>query len=138
MFDYKVHDDNDSMFNTPATYSWYLAGLVFAWLKKNGGLAAMAEINQRKQQKLYQAIDNSKLFHNPVDVRYRSWMNIPFFLASDSLNSPFLADAKLAGLLSLKGHKALGGMRASIYNAMPEAGVDALITFMFEFERKYG
>lgn len=138
MFDYKVHDDNDSMFNTPATYSWYLAGLVFAWLKEQGGLSAMAEVNQRKQQKLYQAIDNSKLFNNPVDVRYRSWMNVPFTLADENLNTTFLTEAKSAGLLSLKGHKALGGMRASIYNAMPEAGVDALIAFMSEFERKYG
>ncbi|HDY84549.1 MAG TPA: 3-phosphoserine/phosphohydroxythreonine transaminase [Methylophaga sp.] len=138
MFDYKVHDDNDSMFNTPATYSWYLAGLVFAWLKEQGGLSAMAEVNKRKQQKLYQAIDNSKLFNNPVDVRYRSWMNVPFTLVDESLNTTFLTEAKSAGLLSLKGHKALGGMRASIYNAMPEAGVDALIAFMSEFERKYG
>jgi len=138
MFDYKVHDDNDSMYNTPATYSWYLAGLVFAWLKRQGGVTALADINQRKQHKLYQAIDNSKLFHNPVDVRYRSWMNVPFTLADEGLNTLFLAEAKTAGLLSLKGHKALGGMRASIYNAMPEAGVDALIAFMSEFERKYG
>ncbi len=138
MFDYKVHDDNDSMFNTPATYSWYLAGLVFAWLKKSGGLAAMAEINQRKQQKLYQAIDESNIFKNPVDARYRSWMNVPYTLSDERLNAPFLAEAKTAGLISLKGHKALGGMRASIYNAMPEAGVDALIAFMSEFEIKYG
>lgn len=138
MFDYKIHDDNGSMYNTPATYSWYLAGLVFDWIKLQGGLTAMAEINQRKQQKLYLAIDNSRFFNNPVDVRYRSWMNVPFTLRDDSLNTQFLTDAKSAGLLSLKGHKALGGMRASIYNAMPEAGVDALIAFMSEFERQYG
>ena len=138
MFNYKIHDDHGSMFNTPATYSWYLSGLVFAWLKQQGGLLAMAEVNRRKQQKLYHAIDSSRLFNNSVDVRYRSWMNVPFTLVNDNLNTQFLVDAKSAGLLSLKGHKVLGGMRASIYNAMPEAGVDALITFMSEFERKYG
>ncbi len=138
MFNYKIQDDNGSMYNTPATYSWYLSGLVFDWLKQQGGLAAMAEVNQRKQRKLYQAIDNSELFNNPVDVRYRSWMNVPFTLVKQNLDAQFLAEAKSAGLLSLKGHKTLGGMRASIYNAMPEAGVDALIAFMSEFERKYG
>jgi len=138
MFDYKIHDDNDSMYNTPATYSWYLAGLVFEWLKKQGGLTAMAEVNQRKQLKLYEAIDNSKLFHNPVDLRYRSWMNVPFTLSDSSLDAQFLAEAKAAGLLSLKGHKMVGGMRASIYNALPEEGVDALVSFMAGFEGKHG
>ena len=138
MFDYKIHDDNDSMYNTPATYSWYLAGLVFEWLKKQGGLTAMAEVNQRKQLKLYEAIDNSKLFHNPVDLRYRSWMNVPFTLSDSSLDAQFLAEAKAAGLLSLKGHKMVGGMRASIYNALPEEGVDALVSFMADFEGKHG
>lgn len=138
MFDYKIQDENGSMYNTPATYSWYLSGLVFDWLKQQGGLTVMAEVNQRKQQKLYQAIDKSKLFDNPVNVRYRSWMNVPFTLVKDNLDAKFLAEAKSVGLLSLKGHKKLGGMRASIYNAMPELGVDALIAFMSEFERKYG
>jgi len=138
MFDYKIHDDNGSMYNTPASYSWYLAGLVFDWLKQQGGLAVMAEINSRKQRKLYDAIDNSKLYSNPVDVKYRSWMNIPFTLTDDSLDAQFLEQAKAAGLLTLKGHKTVGGMRASIYNAMPEAGVDALISFMSEFENKHG
>ena len=134
MFDYQIHDKNGSMYNTPATYSWYLAGLVFDWLKELGGLKAMAEINQRKQEKLYKAIDNSNFYQNPVDERYRSWMNIPFTLVNTDLDSQFLAEAKTAGLLTLKGHKTVGGMRASIYNAMPEDGVDALISFMSEFE----
>lgn len=138
MFDYQIHDKNGSMYNTPATYSWYLAGLVFSWLKHQGGLFAMAEINQRKQRKLYQFIDNSHFYHNPVDPTYRSWMNIPFTLVDNSLDEQFLAEAKQAGLLTLKGHKTVGGMRASIYNAMPESGVDALISFMSEFESKHG
>jgi len=138
MFDYQVQADNGSMYNTPATYSWYLSGLVFDWLKQQGGLATMAEINQRKQRKLYEAIDKSSFYHNPVDVQYRSWMNVPFTLAKTQLDSQFLVEAKQAGLLTLKGHKELGGMRASIYNAMPEAGVDALIAFMANFENKYG
>lgn len=138
MLDYKTHADNGSMFNTPATYSWYLAGLVFEWIKEQGGLEAMAEINQRKAQKLYGAIDGSDFFNNPVDTRYRSWMNIPFTLADSSLDKTFLQEAAQQQLLTLKGHRDLGGMRASIYNAMPEAGVDKLIEFMQQFERQYG
>jgi len=138
MFDYKIHADNGSMYNTPASYSWYLSGLVFAWLKQAGGLASMAKVNQRKATKLYQAIDKSNLYNNPVDAQYRSLMNIPFTLADTSLDSLFLAESKAAGLLTLKGHKEIGGMRASIYNAMPEQGVDALISFMTEFEAKHG
>ncbi|MDH5358755.1 MAG: 3-phosphoserine/phosphohydroxythreonine transaminase [Gammaproteobacteria bacterium] len=132
-FDYKVQADNDSMYNTPPTYSLYLSGLVFQWLKDLGGLEAMAKINQRKAEKLYAAIDNSGFYQNPVDKRYRSWMNIPFTLNDDSLDADFLAGAKQAGLVTLKGHRSVGGMRASIYNAMPEEGVDALIKFMQEF-----
>ncbi|WP_339778414.1 3-phosphoserine/phosphohydroxythreonine transaminase [uncultured Methylophaga sp.] len=138
MFDYKIHADNGSMYNTPATYSWYLAGLVFQWLKKNGGLEGMAEINQRKAAKLYAAIDGSDFYANPVDIRYRSWMNIPFTLANSDLDKQFVVDAAREGLLTLKGHRDLGGMRASIYNAMPESGVDKLIEFMSEFERRFG
>ena len=138
MFDYQIHDANGSMYNTPATYGWYLAGLVFDWLKQQGGLLAMAEINQHKKNKLYAAIDRSDFYHNPVDKHYRSWMNIPFTLSDDKLDTQFLAEAKQAGLLTLKGHKTVGGMRASIYNAMPEEGVDALISFMSEFESKHG
>ena len=135
MFDYKVHADNDSMYNTPPTYAWYLAGLVFQWLKDLGGLAGMAEINQRKAGKLYAAIDASSFYANPVEPASRSWMNVPFTLADAERDADFLAGAKSAGLLTLKGHRSVGGMRASIYNAMPEAGVDALIAYMAEFER---
>jgi phosphoserine aminotransferase len=135
MLDYKTHADNDSMYNTPPTYAWYLAGLVFQWLKDLGGLAAMAEINQRKAGKLYAAIDGSDFYANPVQPDCRSWMNVPFTLADANLDADFLAGAKAADLLTLKGHRSVGGMRASIYNAMPEAGVDALIDFMAEFER---
>ncbi len=138
MFDYKIHADNDSMYNTPPTYAWYLAGLVFDWLKQQGGLAAMAERNRRKAEKLYAAIDASAFYSNPVAPDSRSWMNVPFVLANAELDSVFLVEAKEAGLLTLKGHRSVGGMRASIYNAMPEAGVDALITFMADFEQRHG
>ncbi len=135
MFDYKIHADNGSMYNTPPTYSLYLAGLVFAWLEQLGGLTAMAEINERKSGKLYAAIDDSDFYSNPVEVNSRSWMNVPFTLANADLDSVFLEQATAAGLVTLKGHRSVGGMRASIYNAMPEAGVDALIAFMAEFEK---
>lgn len=138
MFDYAVHANNDSMYNTPATYAWYLAGLVFAWLKENGGLSAMAEINQRKADKLYAAIDASSFYANPVATNCRSWMNVPFTLANAELDAAFLEGAKAQNLVTLKGHRSVGGMRASIYNAMPEAGVDALIAFMADFEKSHG
>jgi phosphoserine aminotransferase len=138
MFDYQQHADNGSMLNTPPTYAWYLAGLVFQWLKERGGLEAMAVINERKAAMLYAAIDASDFYQCPVDVECRSWMNVPFTLADASLDADFLAGAKAAGLVSLKGHRSVGGMRASIYNAMPEAGVAALIDFMKEFERTLG
>lgn len=138
MLNYQTHADNGSMFNTPATYSWYLAGLVFDWLKQQGGLDAMAMLNKRKADKLYHAIDSSAFYANPVDKRYRSWMNVPFTLADDKLDKVFLQNAAQQNLLTLKGHRDLGGMRASIYNAMPESGVDALIAFMNEFERQHG
>ncbi|HSH70044.1 MAG TPA: 3-phosphoserine/phosphohydroxythreonine transaminase [Deferrisomatales bacterium] len=138
MFDYRTQAGDGSMYNTPPTYAWYLAGLVFQWLKKRGGLAAMAETNGRKAGKLYAAIDASGLYANPVTVANRSWMNVPFTLADAELDAPFLAQAKANGLVALKGHRSVGGMRASIYNSMPEAGVDALIAFMAEFERTNG
>ena len=138
MFDYKTHADNDSMYNTPATYSWYLAGLVFDWLKSNGGISAMAEINERKAAALYSAIDGSGFYANPVEVQSRSWMNVPFTLADSELDSVFLAEAKENGLVTLKGHRSVGGMRASIYNAMPEEGVNSLISFMADFEKRHG
>ena len=138
MYDYKLHADNGSMLNTPPTYGWYLAGLVFRQLQQQGGVAAMAEINRRKSQRLYAAIEQSGFYSSPVDVDCRSWMNVPFTLADDSLDAEFLVQAKAAGLLNLKGHRSVGGMRASIYNAMPEAGVAALTDFMAEFERTQG
>ena len=138
MFNYKTHADADSMYNTPPTYTWYFAGLVFNWLKQNGGLEKMAEVNLRKATKLYDAIDSSDFYANPVEKSSRSWMNVPFTLADAELDSVFLAEAKEAGLVTLKGHRSVGGMRASIYNAMPEAGVDALISFMADFEKRHG
>ena len=138
MFDYATHSKNDSMANTPPTYAWYLAGLVFAWVKEQGGLTKMAEINERKANKLYAAIDGSDFYANPVDVACRSWMNVPFTLANAELDSKFLEEAKTANLTTLKGHRSVGGMRASIYNAMPEAGIDALVAFMKDFEKKNG
>ena len=138
MYDYKLHADNGSMLNTPPTYGWYLAGLVFDWLKQQGGLAAMAEINSRKSARLYAALSASGFYNSPVDPACQSWMNVPFTLADAGLDSEFLVQAGSAGLLSLKGHRSVGGMRASIYNAMPEAGLEALIDFMAEFERTHG
>jgi phosphoserine aminotransferase len=138
MFDYQVHADNGSMYNTPPTYAWYLAGLVFEWLQEQGGLAKMAEINERKAAKLYAAIDNSDFYSNPVEPRSRSWMNVPFILANPELDGEFLKQAASAGMVTLKGHRSVGGMRASIYNAMPEEGVDTLIAFMRDFAQQYG
>ena len=138
MFNYQTHVDNDSMYNTPPTYTWYLAGLVFAYLKKNGGLTAMAEVNQRKAGKLYATIDNSDYYTNPVNPESRSWMNVPFTLANPDLDAAFLKEASERGLKTLKGHRSVGGMRASIYNAMPEAGIDALIELMADFEQRHG
>ncbi len=135
MMDYKTHADNGSMYNTPPTYSWYMAGLVFARILEQGGLSAIEAMNQRKAEKLYAAIDSSAFYTTPVDVECRSWMNVPFILANAELDAGFLQQAASNGLTSLKGHRSVGGMRASIYNAMPEAGVDALIDFMQEFER---
>jgi phosphoserine aminotransferase len=135
MFNWATHAKTDSMYNTPATYGWYLAGLVFAWLKDKGGLSGMAEINDRKAAKLYAAIDASNFYANPVEKNCRSWMNVPFTLANADLDADFLAGAKEAGLVTLKGNRSVGGMRASIYNAMPEEGVDALISFMADFEK---
>ena len=136
MFDYKTHADNDSMYNTPPTYGLYLSGLVFKWLKELGGVDAIYELNKRKAEKLYAAIDGSEFYANPVEKRYRSLMNVPFTLANADLDKAFLAKADAAGLLNLKGHRSVGGMRASIYNAVPEAAVDALIAFMAEFEKE--
>ncbi|WP_372880084.1 3-phosphoserine/phosphohydroxythreonine transaminase [Psychromonas sp.] len=137
IFDYKVQADADSMYNTPPTYAWYLAGLVFKWLKEQGGLVEMEKKNIAKAELLYNFIDQSDFYRNNVDKSVRSRMNIPFQLADDGLNEAFLSESKAAGLLTLKGHKLVGGMRASIYNAMPIEGVQALVDFMAAFEAKY-
>ncbi|MEJ2128546.1 MAG: 3-phosphoserine/phosphohydroxythreonine transaminase [Woeseiaceae bacterium] len=135
---WKSYAESDSMTNTPPTFAWYVADLVFQYLKSIGGLEAMAEINRRKSEKLYGAIDASDFYTNPVAENCRSWMNVPFILADDSLDAKFLEESKAAGLTNLKGHRSVGGMRASIYNAVPEEAVDALIEFMAEFERSNG
>jgi phosphoserine aminotransferase len=138
MLNWQTAADNDSMYNTPPTFALYLAGLVFDWLQQLGGLEAMAQINRRKAEKLYAAIDNSSFYANPVEPQSRSLMNVPFTLADDSLDKTFLAEADAAGLLNLKGHRSVGGMRASIYNAVSEEAVDALIAFMADFEQRNG
>ena len=134
-FDYQKVADAGSMFNTPPTYAIYMAGLVFRWLKDQGGIAAIEAQNQAKAALLYAAIDSSELYVNRVQPACRSRMNVPFFLREERLNQAFLAGAQDVGLLQLKGHKSVGGMRASIYNAMPLAGVQALVAYMREFEK---
>jgi phosphoserine aminotransferase len=126
------------MYNTPPTYAIYIAGLVFEWLKKLGGLAKMEEINIRKAKLVYDYLDQTEFYHSPVAPEDRSRMNIPFTLRSDTLDKAFLSEAEANGLTQLKGHRSVGGMRASIYNAMPMEGVQALVQFMREFERKHG
>ena len=139
MLDYKTHADNDSMYNTPPTYGIYIAGLVFQMLKRNGGVAAMEKANIAKAKILYDAIDASKGFYNcPVAAANRSRMNVPFTLKDAALDGDFVKQADARGLLQLKGHRSVGGMRASIYNAMPLAGVQALANFMAEFAQKNG
>ena len=134
-FNYKTVADNQSMFNTPPTYSIYVAGLEFQWLKRQGGIAAIEARNMAKAALLYDAIDNSQLYLNKVAANCRSRMNVPFFLRDESRNDAFLAGARAHGLLQLKGHKSVGGMRASIYNAIPLEGVQALVDYMREFEK---
>ncbi|MEZ5717857.1 MAG: 3-phosphoserine/phosphohydroxythreonine transaminase [Burkholderiaceae bacterium] len=141
-FDYKTVADNQSMYNTPPTWGIYMAGLTFQWLKRQregtaSGIAAMEQRNIAKADLLYEAIDQSQLYINKVAPDCRSRMNIPFFLCDETRNDAFLAGAKQRGLLQLKGHKSVGGMRASIYNAMPLAGVQALVDYMREFERQH-
>jgi phosphoserine aminotransferase len=136
MLNWQVAADNDSMYNTPPTFALYLADLVFTWLQQLGGLPAMEQINRRKAEKLYSAIDNSSFYANPVEVASRSLMNIPFTLANADLDKQFLSESEAAGLLNLKGHRSVGGMRASVYNAVSEEAVDALIAFMQDFERR--
>lgn len=135
---WKSYADSDSMTNTPPTFAWYVADLVFQWLKKKGGVEAISEVNGRKSSKLYAAIDASGFYTNPVALDSRSRMNVPFILADASLDAKFLEDSAAAGLTNLKGHRSVGGMRASIYNAVSEEAVDALIAFMAEFEKVNG
>jgi phosphoserine aminotransferase len=136
---YAAQAKDGSMLNTPPTFSWYLAGLVFKWLKAQGGLTSIGERNRAKAETLYAAIDKSGGFYrNPVALRARSWMNVPFTLHDDALDAVFLKESEAAGLLALKGHRAVGGMRASIYNAMPLDGVQALTAFMADFARRHG
>ena len=137
MLNYKVAADNGSMYNTPATYSWYLSGLVFEWLKEQGGVEAIAKVNRAKKDLLYKAIDASDFYTNPIAHNARSWMNVPFRLADDKLDKPFLAGAEARGLLNLKGHRSVGGMRASIYNAVGLDAVEALVAYMAEFEKEH-
>ena len=138
-FDYKNVADNQSMFNTPPTYGIYIAGLVFQWIKQQGGVAAMDRQAELKARLLYDCLDRSNGFYvNRVAVNCRSRMNVPFYLSDETLNDAFLSGAKAAGLLQLKGHKSVGGMRASIYNAMPVAGVQALVDYLQDFARRHG
>lgn len=136
-FRYDLQAEQKSVLNTPPTFIWYFAGLVFKWLKKQGGVAEMAKRSQQKSQKLYQFIDQSDFYHNPVEPRYRSRMNVIFTLADENLQQKFIAESTENGLTNLKGHRLVGGMRASIYNAMPEAGVDKLIAFLRDFEKNH-
>ncbi len=138
VFDYKVQADADSMSNTPPGYAIYVAGLVFQWLKKLGGLERVEEINVAKAKILYDYLDQTEFYHSPVAKEDRSRMNVAFRLRNDKLDADFLKQAEARGLSQLKGHRAVGGMRASIYNAMPAEGVRALVEFMKEFERKHG
>lgn len=138
MLDYAVHAEAGSMSNTPPTYAWYLAGLVFQWLKDQGGVEGMAARNRRKAARLYQAVDDSNFYASPVAREDRSQMNVPFTLPDADLDAAFLAGAEERGLTNLKGHRSVGGMRASLYNAVPEAAVDALVEYMQAFEHEHG
>ena len=138
VFDYKLVAENQSMLNTPPTFAWYMAGLVFKWLKTLGGMSVVGERNRIKAQTLYAAIDASGLYHNDIALDSRSRMNVTFTLFDQRLESAFLDEASAAGLQGLKGHRAQGGLRASIYNALPLESVQALIAFMKEFERRHG
>ncbi|MGK0298039.1 MAG: phosphoserine aminotransferase [Gammaproteobacteria bacterium] len=136
--DFKIYSDNDSMFNTPPTFSWYMAGLIYKWIKQQGGLGIMDQLAKAKSEKLYNEIDGSEIYSNPIQVNFRSRMNVPFILKDDELDKIFLSEAKEHDLIELKGHRSVGGMRASIYNGMPMEGIDALVDFMRDFEKRYG
>jgi len=136
MLKYKIHADNGSLYNTPPAYGIYICGKVFKWLKKMGGLTVMQELNQRKAKILYDFLDQSKLFKGTVVKEDRSLMNVPFVTGNDEIDGKFVKEAKAAGFESLKGHRTVGGMRASIYNAMPVEGVEKLVEFMRNFEKE--
>ena len=138
LLDLKTYADNESMFNTPPTFNWYFAGLVYKWVRKQGGLEAMDRRARERAGRLYAAIDGSDFYSNPIREEFRSRMNVPFILADENLNAGFLAEAREHGLVELKGHRSVGGMRASIYNGMPMAGVEALVSFMQDFEKRHG
>ncbi len=138
MNDYQTYANSGSMYNTPPTFPWYVMNLVLQWVKGQGGLAGIQRINRQKSGLLYEYVDRSDFYQNMVSKNCRSEVNVPFWLADESLNQAFLDNSAAAGLKALKGHKAVGGMRASIYNAIPEAGIEALISFMQEFERTHG
>ena len=136
MLNYAEMHEGGSMYNTPPTFAWYVAGKIFKWLKSMGGVSEMEKLNNKKAKKLYSFIDQSDFYKNKINKEDRSIMNVPFQLNNEDLNSKFLEESSDAGLLALKGHRSVGGMRASIYNAMPEAGVDALVDFMKAFEKE--
>ena len=138
MYNYENYAKTDSMYNTPPTFAWYVAGLNFKWIKANGGVAKQEDINRRKAKKLYTLIDSTEFYHNPVDPDYRSRMNVVFTLPSEELTTRFLEQTNAQGFAGLKGHRSVGGIRVSIYNAVPEAAVDALVQFMQTFEQKNG
>ncbi len=136
MLKYQTHVDNGSMYNTPPTYGIYICKLVYEWIKNMGGIAKMQEINEKKAKILYDFLDNSKMFRGTVVKEDRSLMNVPFVTDDEELNAKFIKEAKEAGFVNLKGHRSVGGMRASIYNAMPTEGVEALVKFMEKFEKE--
>jgi phosphoserine aminotransferase len=138
LYDYALHAQHDSLYNTPATFSWYMAGLTFAWIREQGGVEAMERNAVRRARRLYDAIDGSGFYTNPVPAPFRSRMNVPFTLADPKLDRKFLDEARAAGLEALAGHRSVGGMRASLYNGMPDAGVEALVEFMGDFARRHG
>jgi len=136
--DFKIYADNESMFNTPPTFTWYMAGLIYKWIKKQGGLAVMDQRARQRADRLYDVIDSSEFYSNPIDRKFRSRMNVPFILKDEALNDAFLAEAKKNNLIELKGHRSVGGMRASIYNGMTMDGIEALVSFMLDFAKRHG
>ncbi len=135
---WKIQHQQGSRLNTPPTFAWYMAGLVFEWIEASGGVGRMAELNQQKSDTFYQYLDQSAFYRNDIPAEFRSHMNIPFQIVDETLHGRFISEAEAAGLSSLKGHRSVGGMRASIYNAMPIDGIEALISFMQDFESKAG